>query len=127
MSRDKSAPIVIDNAYMKQMPPGQHVGAVYLRIINNSKEDLILNYVHSPVAAEVEVHRNFYEEGMMQMRPVKHVRVPAGDSLRFEPGGYHLMFMGVESQFEVEDSFDLVLEFEGGKAVPTRVTVKPAG
>lgn len=119
--------VVVDGAVMSQLAPGQSVGAVYLRITNNMAQGVVLNYVHSPVATDIEVHRTFHEDGMMQMRPVNHVRVEAGQSLRFEPGGYHLMLFGVANLPEVGQAFDLTMEFEGGLSVTVPVRVKTPG
>lgn len=117
----------VTDAVMPQLAPGQSVGAVFLRIANDTSGDLVLNYVHASIASNIEVHRTFYDEGMMQMRPVKHVKVEAGKSLLFEPSGYHLMLFGVENQPEVGETFDLTLEFEGGVNVTTPVRVKRPG
>lgn len=119
--------VVVNDAFMPQLAPGQSVGAVFMRIANNTPDDIVLNYVHAPIASNIEVHRTFYDEGMMQMRPVKHVRVEAGKSLLFEPGGYHLMLFGIENQPEVGEDFELTLEFEGGVSVTTQVRVKRPG
>ena len=127
-SRNEQAPVVtVKEAVMNQLAPGQSVGAVYMRIANSTDKDIVLNYVHAPIASSIEVHRTIYEEGMMQMRPVNHVRVEAGKSLSFEPGGYHLMLFGVENQPEVGQTFELTVEFEGGLKVTAPVLVKRPG
>ena len=120
-------PVVVENGIMGQLPPGQKVAAVYLRIANNTEADLVINYVHTPIASEVEVHRNSYQDGVMRMRQVNHVRVPAQEALLFEPGGYHFMLMGIEQDLELGETFDLTIEFEGGITVTTPITVKPLG
>lgn len=124
---EPAATVVVNDAFMPQLAPGQSVGAVFMRIANDTPDDIVLNYVHAPIASNIEVHRTIYDEGMMQMRPVKHVRVEAGKSLLFEPGGYHLMLFGVENQPEVGETFELTLEFEGGVNVITQVRVKRPG
>lgn len=58
--------------------------------------------------------------GMMTMREVASVMLPAGDSVVFEPGGYHLMFIGLTEPLEVGTTFDVELEF--ATAAPVTVT-----
>lgn len=125
--KEPAATVSVADGFMPQLAPGQSVGAVFMRIANDTPDDIVLNYVHAPIASNIEVHRTFYEDGMMQMRPVKHVRVEAGESLLFEPGGYHLMLFGVENQPEVGETFELTLEFEKGVSVTTQVKVKRPG
>lgn len=122
--QEPASAVTVNNVFMPQLAPGQTVGAIFMRITNNSPSDIVLNHVYAPIASNIEVHRTFYDEGMMQMRPVNHVRVEAGKSLVFEPGGYHLMLFGVEKQPAVGEAFNLTLEFEGGVSVATQVKVK---
>ncbi len=122
-----AAAVEIKQAFIKQIPPGQTRAAVYLNLINNSEKEQVINYVHSPVADHVEVHRHFHENGMMQMRPVNHVRVDAGKELIFSPGGYHLMLFGVYDELKLGEEFELTVEFESGTVVTVPVVVKGRG
>ena len=123
----EKAAIEVENIFMHELPPGQSTGAIYMVLKNNTKQNLVLNYVHSGIASDVEVHRVLYENGMMQMRQVNHLTLDPGASLRFEPGGYHLMVMGIEKSPAVGETFELVMEFEDGYKITTPVEVRPRG
>lgn len=58
--------------------------------------------------------------GMMMMREVDGVALPAGERVVFEPGGYHLMLIGLAAPLEVGTTFDIELEF--ATAAPMTVT-----
>ncbi len=106
--------VELHSAVMAVPPPGLHTGAVYFVLRNNSDQTLIVNHIHSPISDHIEVHRNYYEEGLMKMRPVPHVSVVAGGKMRFEPGGYHLMVFDMSPTPEIGSSFELTIEFENG-------------
>ena len=59
------------------------------------------------------------EMEMMGMKQVQSIALPAGEEVRLEPGGYHIMLMGLESPIESGDQYLITLEFE--KAGPLEV------
>lgn len=117
--------LVAENARMMTLPPGQTVGAVYLTLSNSGEQDLVLNHIETPVAGVVEVHRHLYEGGVMRMRQVRHLIIPAKSTLVFEPGGYHIMLMEVAGVPPSGDSFAMRLEFSDGEALTVDVEVRP--
>lgn len=121
---EKPKEIEITQAVMNALPPGQQLGAVYLKIQNPFPETQALNYVHSDVAEYIEVHRHIYDNGMMQMRQVKHLMVDANSELLFKPGGYHLMLFGISEPLAVGDEFTVWFEFNGQPPLETIVSVK---
>jgi copper(I)-binding protein len=64
------------------------------------------------VAGVVELHRSAIEDGVMRMRQVEAIEVPASGQMRLEPGGYHLMLIGVKRELRNGDRFPITLEFE---------------
>ena len=124
-SSDLNVELQVEQAHMFAMPPSQRAGAVYLRLINHTDRDLTLLDAKTPIAGRVEVHTTVHEDGMMMMRPVKHLKVPANNSLEFKPSGYHLMLMDISSQPAQAQAFPLTLEFDGPLSIEVEVLVKP--
>ena len=114
----------ISEAFVKAMAPGQTSAAVYFLINNPTEHDLVVNHVTTPVAAAVEVHRVIYDNGMMKMRAINHLKIPRKSKLVFEPGGYHLMLIGVDERLKKGRDFDITIEFEGGVKLSATVKVK---
>lgn len=50
--------------------------------------------------------------GAMTMREVESIDVPAGASVALEPGGYHVMLLGLDAPLEAGDTFAIELDFE---------------
>lgn len=116
--------IEVVSATMPVLPPGQSLGVVYLVLRNNTDNMVVMNNLYSDITDHIEVHRNYYENGMMKMREVHHLQLAPKSKILFEPGGYHLMLFDIATAPQLGDKFNLTLEFEGGRSVTTQVTVK---
>ena len=84
--------IVISAARVLPPFPGRDISAGYFEITNHSASNDRLIAASSPVSESVEIHTHKEEGGVMKMRRVDGVELPAGESVLFKPGGYHLMF-----------------------------------
>lgn len=115
----------IEGAHIKAMPPGQTRAAAYFVLHNHDAEDRQILQVESTVAGQTQVHRHLHEDGMMKMRHVPHVHVPAESSLVFQPGGYHLMLLDIAEPPAVGSQFTVTMELDGGEKVSFPVDVHP--
>ncbi len=87
--------------------------AAYLTIENGGDAADHLLEVSSEAATRVELHESFVDEqGIASMRPVDSLEVPPGGEAYLEPGGLHVMLMGLEATLSVGDSIEIVLRFE---------------
>jgi periplasmic copper chaperone A len=117
----------LSGGYLKAMLPGQPVGGGYVTIENTGNMDDKLLSVSSPTAGKVELHEMSMTNNVMKMRKVDGgLDVKAGDKLEMQPGGYHLMFMGVKKPFSTGDSVPVTLNFEKAGSVDMVLPVVPA-
>lgn len=101
-------------------------GAAYVTLSNAGSETDRLIAAETPVAKKAEVHTHIMENGIMKMRPVEAAEVPPGAPVVFQPGGLHIMLMGLKAPLTVGDSFPLVLVFEKAGRIEVSVKVEPA-
>ena len=121
--------LVVRDAWVRSavVPEGMAVpvnSAAYLTIENRGDAADHLVEVSFEGATRAELHESFVDEqGIASMRPVDSVEVPPGGEARLEPGGFHVMLMGLESTLWVGDSIEIVLRFEvsGEKTVNAAV------
>jgi copper(I)-binding protein len=92
----KAESLKIEHSYLRSMPPGQSVTAAFLTVTNQSKIDCLIVSSRSPLTSRIEFHQHQHVNDMMQMRPIESVLVGAGKTVRFEPGGLHLMLFNME-------------------------------
>ena len=109
-------PVAISHAWARATAPGQEVGAAYLEL--KSSQDLTLTKVESPTADSVEIHKMSMNNGVMQMRMLGTLELPAGKAVKLEPGGFHLMLFDLKKPLKVGEKVALKLNFKdkAGKA-----------
>jgi len=103
------------------------VGGAFMVLRNSGKADDKLVKAASPVAEHVELHEHVMEDGAMRMRPVDGVPVPAGGSTALQPGGYHVMLIGLKQPLKEGERFPLTLTFEKAGTVTIEVPVVKPG
>lgn len=115
----------INDARVIQPPPGAKVAAAYFTITNPGSEPLEILDASSDIAARVEVHLSFVENDIAKMQKQDSVVIPAGESLEFKHGSYHVMFMGLSETLVSGNAFDLVLETSAGPLPVTVPVISP--
>jgi hypothetical protein len=107
------------------MGPDRPAGG-YLTITGASGGTDALVGAASPVAASVEIHETVADaSGMAAMHPVERIEIPAGGSVALEPGGYHLMLMGVTDELVPGETVELSLTFETAGDVTVKAEIRP--
>lgn len=115
--------LVVSDPYIRLGPPGAPTSAAYLVIKNPGVTDRRLVKAASPIAKSIELHEHRNENGVMRMREVRGIAVKAGGQTVLEPGGYHLMLIGVNKPLKEGESVAITLRFDDGsiKQIGARV------
>jgi copper(I)-binding protein len=113
--------VELNRAWARATAPGQEVGAAYLEL--KSVSDLTLVKVESPVAGSVEIHKMTMKNGVMEMRMLETLELPAGQVVKLEPGGFHFMLFDLKQPLKTGESVPLTLNFKDktGKASTLKV------
>jgi periplasmic copper chaperone A len=119
--------LAVTDAWARATPPKAELGAVYLRIENRGTVEDRLVAASSPVAQSATLHESVEENGVALMRPLAAAAVPAGGALDMEPGGAHVMLMGLAAPLVAGESVPLTLTFESSGAVDLSVPVLAIG
>jgi hypothetical protein len=72
------------------------------------------------------MHQSSNKGGMSGMDMVDKVSVPAGGTVRFAPGGYHLMCENPTAKMKVGSKVGVLLRLSDGSAVAAGFVVKNA-
>ncbi len=111
-------------AYARAVPPGQSNSAAFMSLTNKSDADHALVGAESSASKVAELHTHFLEGGMMKMRPVEKIDLPAGKTVELQPGGLHLMLIGLTHQLSPGEDLRITLVFEDGSRTSLVVPVK---
>jgi hypothetical protein len=98
-------------------------GAGFMTLTNPGGPADALVAVQSPLATSVMIHQSTMSGGISSMKMVDRVPVPAGGSVAFAPGGYHLMFMDLTKALKVGDTLPATLLFASGAKVKASFVV----
>jgi periplasmic copper chaperone A len=126
------AQIEVKDAWIRGMVAPQDTTGAFMRI--TSKSDARLVGVRTPVAGMADIHRTTMDGGVMRMRHVAAIELPAGKPVDLKPGGYHVMLMHVAHPLKEGDTvpLTLIVEAKDGKRdsvslqVPVRALTTPA-
>ncbi len=124
----KIADIRVDHPWSRATPDGARVAAGYLVVANDGAEADRLIAVTAEIAGRAEIHEMTVDaKGVMTMRPVGGVEVPAGGEVALEPGGYHIMFMDLQQAPKEGERFAGTLTFEKAGTVDIEFAVDAMG
>ncbi len=119
-----SVEISIGDPYARAVPPGQPNSAVFMSLENPSGEGQALVGAESNVSEFVELHTHVEEEGIMRMRRIDKIEVPAGATVTLQPGGLHVMLIDLKQPLDEGDVVDLTLIFEDGSRSSVQAPVR---
>ena len=125
----KAGDLTVRDAVIRAVAPGVPNTAGYLVIANaGAKPDKLVSAACT-CARSVEVHLSHVMNGTAMMMPAGSVDIPAGRTVSFAPGGYHLMVTGLKAPLKDGGSQELTLKFEhaGTLVVPFAVKAKIGG
>jgi periplasmic copper chaperone A len=98
--------------------------AAYLVIQNNSSQpDRLLN-AYSELALSTEIHVSEDNNGVMSMRPVDGVDVPARGKVELKPGSYHIMLVNISRDLIPGEILKLTLEFQSAGKIEVQADVR---
>ncbi len=108
----RAADLRAASPWVRGTVPGQTASGGYVDLTSKSGATLV--GASSSVAGLAEVHEMKTENGVMKMRRLDVLPIPAGQTVSLAPGGYHLMLM------------DLKQMLVPGKSVPVTLKVRDA-
>ncbi len=114
----------VEEPYVREVPPGQMISASFMTLKNDTDKEIALIKASSDVAKTVELHEHVHEDGMMKMRQIPKIVIPANGITPLKPGGYHIMLIGLQRKIKAGDKVNLNLEFDNGDKKTITATVK---
>lgn len=117
--------IQVIDVFARAAPAGG-VGGLYFTIVNTGSADRLTG-VASAVAGKTELHENIDDKGVMKMRQLGILDIPAGTTVKLAPGGYHVMLLGLKQTVLVGEHIPVTLTFEKAGDVKVEANVVKPG
>jgi copper(I)-binding protein len=141
--------ITVTDPWVRNSPMVASAGAAYMVIENTGSAADALIGASSTVAKSTEVHEtvempaesmlpaesmmpaaspaasgDMTTGGMLGMRPVDRVEIPAGGTLELKPGSYHIMLIGLNQELKVGDKVEITLNLERAGEIKVTADVR---
>lgn len=117
----------VEGAWARASAGPARNGAAFLTVVNTGTQPDQLVAASGDVSAKAELHTHLNEDGVMRMRQVPAIDIPAGQSVTLQPGSFHVMLLDLKEPLKQETSFPLTLTFAKAGSVTVTVDVKAAG
>ena len=114
--------IEVHKPWVRPTAQGENA-AVYFLLSNNSENDDQLIGASSNVSERVEIHESKMENDVMQMNMLSSLPLESGGEFLFEPGGLHVMLIGIDQELKPGEQMELILHFANHDDIVVSVPV----
>lgn len=108
--------LVIENGYVREMPPGQTVSAAFMVLRNGTDQPIAIVAAATDAAERAEIHTHKHDGDGMRMEKVVRLEIPAHGQQVLQPGGHHLMLIGLRHPLKAGATVGITLLDEMGKS-----------
>ena len=119
--------VKVHEPFVRLMPPTQPNTGAFMVLENTGKKDLDLVSAESDVSRVVELHDHMMVDGMMRMREIEKVTIPAGKRAELKPGSLHVMLIGLHQPLQEGQIVDITLVFDDGSRQMIQAPVRHPG
>ncbi len=116
--------VTVSDPYVPAMPPGQPNSLAYMGLTNSSGQDVVLVAAEGSVAKVIELHTHVMQDGMMHMKKIEKIDLPAGKTVMLEPNGLHVMLIGLTQDLKPDAKVSLTLVFSDSSKKVVDVPVR---
>ena len=118
----------VSNPWTRATPKGAPVAVAYMTITNKGSTADRLVAGSTSVAGRFEIHSMVTEDGVAKMRPVTGgLEIKAGSTVTLEPGGLHIMLIGLKQPIAPDTHVTGTLMFERAGKLDIQFAVQPIG
>ncbi len=115
-----------DKAVINLSPVADHPSAGYMDL-HGGPVDVALVGVTSDDVLRMEMHETTESDGMASMNKLKEIAVPAGKTVKLEPGGKHLMIWGVGAGSKKRGLLKMTLIFSNDERIEIDAAIQNPG
>ena len=116
--------LVIHHPWSRATPTGAKTAAVYMMIRNKGDKPDRLIAMETDIADSAELHLMATDNGIMTMRHLEGVDIPAAGAAEMAPHGLHIMLIGLKKPLAEYGTFDMTLIFEQAGRVKIEIEVQ---
>ncbi len=125
---DAATTVMVEKPFARKAIKAQRNSAAFMTLHNNGPAVAVVA-AESPVAEIVELHTHVHDNGVMRMRKIDKIELPAGGEVTLQPGGLHVMLLGLKQDLNEGERISVTLKFSDGSSktieAPVRMVMRP--
>jgi copper(I)-binding protein len=106
--------VTVNDPYVRAVPPVVKTSAAFMQLQNTGDAEYFLVDASTPAAGAVELHMHTNDDGVMRMRRIPHMHLPAGQTVSLQPGGLHIMLFDLQVPMNEGVGIPILLKFNDG-------------
>jgi len=119
-----AAEIMVEDAWVRLPPPVADTAASYMTIRNHGDKAVEITGIKTGIAKHPEFHSMEMHDGMMHMQKMEKVVIPAHGGISFDPGGNHLMLIGLTRAVKAGEHLMITLDTSDGQSIMIHAEVR---
>ncbi len=117
--------IEVSDPYVRMVPPTAPASAAFMGLKNTSDKNHALVAAKAYINKTTELHTHIHDNGVMRMRQVQKIDLPAGQLTELKPGGFHIMLIGLNAPVEKDQTIKIDLTFDDGSTKTIEAKGRP--
>jgi periplasmic copper chaperone A len=122
ISMPAAGEVTVDGAWVRGTVTGQKVTGAFMQLTSPTATSLV--GVTTPMAKTAEIHEMKADGGMVKMKAIDRLPLPAATAVELKPGGYHVMLFDLKQPLVEGDVVPMTLTFEDGAGRKSTLEVK---
>lgn len=114
--------VTVKDAWVRGTVPAQKSTGAFMTL--KSSADAKLVGAATTASKIVEIHSSSMHGGVAHMQAVEAIDLPAGKDVKLQPGGFHVMLLGLTSPLKAGDTVPITLTIQDKSGKRSRVEVK---
>jgi len=119
--------MVLSDAVVRLPAVSGNPGVAYFTLSQGDGAPRKLVAVHVEGFGRAEMHQSMTEGGMMSMQAIHDVKIEAGKSVEFKPGGYHVMLFNPDASLKAGGTAELTITLDNGDKATALAKLEGAG
>lgn len=116
--------ISIENPRVRLLPPSAKNTGAFMRIKNSSNQEVKLTSATNEASHITELHTHKMQDGMMKMRQVPFISIPANGHVDLKPGSFHVMLIDLKTALQEGKQVKITLKFDNDEALTINAPIQ---